>query len=312
MASVSIRIEGLEKIYRGSGRGESTVHALKPLHLEIAQGEVFGLLGPNGAGKTTLVKLLLGIVHPTSGSATILERPAGSRASKEMVGYLPENHRYPAYLTADGVLRYFGALSGLNREVIERRGAELLELLNMTRWRRTKIKKFSKGMMQRIGLVQALLNDPDVIFLDEPTDGVDPVGRKEIRDIITRLRDQGKTVFLNSHLLSEVEMICDRVAILTRGQIARIGTVRELTERASMYRIETSDEQREMFADIAAEFAPYEVSGNAVTVQADDLRILNDYLDKLRSNGILIRSVTPVRQTLEDLFIDIVGKGDAK
>lgn len=312
MTSASIRIEGLEKIYRGSGRKESSVHALKPLNLEIAPGEVFGLLGPNGAGKTTLVKLLLGIVHPTSGSATIHDRPAGSRSSKELVGYLPESHRYPAYLTGGGVLNYFGALSGLDREVIARRGADLLELVNMTRWRQTKIKKFSKGMMQRLGLAQALLNDPKVIFLDEPTDGVDPVGRKEIRDIIARLRAQGKTVFLNSHLLSEVEMICDRVAILTHGEIARIGTVRELTERASMYRIEAAEEQSEAFARIAAGFDPQELANSTAMVQVNDLQLLNSHLDTLRSNGILIRSVTPVRQTLEDLFIDIVGKGDAK
>lgn len=175
MSTPSIRIEGLEKIYRSGRRAEPDVHALKPLWLDVPPGEVFGLLGPNGAGKTTLIKLLLGIVFPSSGDGMINDRPIGTTASKEIAGYLPENHRYPAYLTGRGVLNYFGRLSGMSPSLIGQRSEALLKMVNMSEWGDTKVRKYSKGMMQRLGLAQALLNDPKVIFLDEPTDGVDPV-----------------------------------------------------------------------------------------------------------------------------------------
>ncbi|HVK37616.1 MAG TPA: ABC transporter ATP-binding protein [Candidatus Kapabacteria bacterium] len=302
----TIQIHGLEKIYRGSRR-EPSVHALKPIELEIAPGEVFGLLGPNGAGKTTLIKMLLGIVHPTSGSASILERPIGTPSSKERVGYLPENHRYPAYLSGGGVLRYFGKLSGIDNTELKQRMSSLLELVQMTRWRTTRMKKYSKGMMQRIGLAQALLNDPRVIFLDEPTDGVDPVGRKEIRDIIAHLRDEGRTVFLNSHLLSEVEMVCDRVAILNRGELVRIGTVRELTEAQSSYRIEVAEGQEDRLRALLGTLS-IETNGESL-VRPASLEELNGLVDRVRAEGLLIRAVTPARQTLEELFFDTITGG---
>ncbi|MDB5033705.1 MAG: transporter, ATP-binding protein [Chlorobi bacterium] len=309
MSSVSITIEGLEKIYRSGKRSEPEIHALKPLWLDIQPGEVFGLLGPNGAGKTTLVKLLLGIVSPSSGSAQIEGRRIGTTSSKEIVGYLPESHRYPLYLTGRGVLDYFGHLSGLDTPAIRRRGDVLLEQLNMTKWKGTKVKKYSKGMMQRLGLAQALLNDPRVIFLDEPTDGVDPVGRKEIRDLIGGLRAEGKTIFLNSHLLSEVELISDRVAILNKGELVRIGTVKELTESSNHYRVEVAEEQAPAFAAAIARFTPRDLLPNGATIMAADLRALNEVIDHLRSQGLLIVSVNPVRQTLENLFMDIVQGG---
>jgi ABC-2 type transport system ATP-binding protein len=312
MSTPSIRIEGLEKIYRSGRRAEQDVHALKPLWLDVAPGEVFGLLGPNGAGKTTLVKLLLGIVFPSSGAGMINERRIGTTASKELVGYLPENHRYPPYLTGNGVLNYFGRLSGMSPATIRQRGGALLEMVNMSKWGGTKVRKYSKGMMQRLGLAQALLNDPQVIFLDEPTDGVDPVGRKEIRDLIGRLREEGKTIFLNSHLLSEVELVSDRVAILNKGEMVRIGTVRELTEQARLYRVEVSEEGKEGFAAGIARFAPRELGETSAVIEAADPRDLNAIIDALRAGGALITSITPVRVTLEQLFIDIVQGGNAQ
>jgi ABC-2 type transport system ATP-binding protein len=305
----TIQIHGLEKIYRGSRR-EPAIHALKPIDLEIAPGEVFGLLGPNGAGKTTLIKMLLGIVHPTSGRATILDRPIGSPASKERVGYLPENHRYPSYLSGGGVLRYFGKLSGIHDSSLKQRMSSLLELVQMDRWRTTRMKKYSKGMMQRIGLAQALLNDPRVVFLDEPTDGVDPVGRKEIRDIIAHLRDEGRTVFLNSHLLSEVEMVCDRVAILNRGELVRIGTVRELTDAHSSYRIEVAEGQQERLRSILRA-SQIDTNGESL-IRPASLEQLNALLDRVRSEGLLISAITPARQTLEELFFETITGGDVK
>ena len=311
MSTPSIHIEGLEKIYRSGHRTEQDVHALKPLWLDVSPGEVFGLLGPNGAGKTTLVKLLLGIVSPSSGAGTINGRRIGTTASKEIVGYLPENHRYPSYLTGRGVLSYFGRLSGMSASLIEERTGTLLEMVNMSKWSGTKVRKYSKGMMQRLGLAQALLNDPKVIFLDEPTGGVDPVGRKEIRDLIGRLREEGKTIFLNSHLLSEVELVSDRVAILNKGEMVRIGTVRELTEQATLYRVEVSESQGERFASAIARFAPREVQESGAVIEASDPPQLNAVIDALRSDGILITSITPMRMTLEQLFIDIVQGGNA-
>ncbi len=304
----SIDVRQLEKVYASTKRGEPSVHALKPLTLRVAAGEIFGLLGPNGAGKTTMVKLLLGIVSPTSGSATIFDRRIGTVESKMIAGYLPENHRYPHYLTGEKVLRYFGHLSGIGGATLDRRIDELLELVNMSKWRQTRVKKYSKGMMQRLGLAQALINDPKVIFLDEPTDGVDPVGRKEIRGILDMLRDQGKTIFLNSHLLSEVEMVCDRVAILKGGEVIRLGTVPELTSARKLYRVEAWSEQASQFARAVAPFSPKSVEGSTATLELDDLADLNRVLDRLRSEGILLNGFGPVRQTLEDLFINIIGK----
>jgi len=177
----------------------------------------------------------------------------------------------------------------------------------MTRWRTTRMKKYSKGMMQRIGLAQALLNDPRVIFLDEPTDGVDPVGRKEIRDIIAHLRDEGRTVFLNSHLLSEVEMVCDRVAILNRGELVRIGTVRELTEAQSSYRIEVAEGQEDRLRALLGTLS-IETNGESL-VRPASLEELNGLVDRVRAEGLLIRAVTPARQTLEELFFDTITGG---
>lgn len=305
---MTIDIHGLEKIYRGGGK-EPAVHALKPIDLQVAAGEVFGLLGPNGAGKTTLVKILLGIVHPTSGRATILDRTIGTPHSKEQVGYLPESHRYPQYLSGAGVLRYFGRLSGIRDPELKQRINSLLHIVQMEKWRTTRIKKYSKGMMQRIGLAQSLINDPRVVFLDEPTDGVDPVGRKEIRDIIARLRDEGRTVFLNSHLLSEVEMVCDRVAILNHGELVRIGTVKELTEAPSSYRIEVADEQRAQLVAVLAS-AGVEMRDDQ-TIRPASIEHLNALLDHIRSAGLLIRSITPSRQTLEEMFFDTIAGGGA-
>lgn len=199
----------LTKVYRSSF-GNKSVNALSEFNIEIKKGMIFGLLGPNGAGKTTLIKLLLGITFPTSGSAKLLGEDISDYKIKNKIGYLPENHRYPAYLTGGEVLRFFGSLSGMKGQSLNERIDELLKVVKLEEWKKTKVKNYSKGMMQRLGLAQAMLNDPELIFLDEPTDGVDPIGRKEIRDLLISLKTQGKTIFLNSHLLSEVELITEQ------------------------------------------------------------------------------------------------------
>jgi ABC-2 type transport system ATP-binding protein len=239
-AAIAIRVEHLSKTFGGGLRGKNDVQALADVSLEVTQGEIFGLLGPNGAGKTTFVKILLGALHPSTGSASINGHGCGNWRARQKAGFLPENHRFPSYLTGQQFLNIYGGLAGMPRSAIRTRANELLELVEMTRWRKTKIRKYSKGMMQRLGVAQALLNDPDLVFLDEPTDGVDPVGRREIREILKKLKDQGKTIFLNSHLLAEVEAICDRVAILDKGKLIKVGPVGALIETKPYYWIETS------------------------------------------------------------------------
>ena len=310
MATEVVLTEHLSKTFRVGFFGRK-VQAVSDVSFSVHEGEVFGLLGPNGAGKTTIMKMLLGFIRPTAGRAVVAGFEAGSPEARRRFGYLPENHRYPSYLTGRGVLSYFGRLSGMSASLIEERTGTLLEMVNMSKWSGTKVRKYSKGMMQRLGLAQALLNDPKVIFLDEPTDGVDPVGRKEIRDLIGRLREEGKTIFLNSHLLSEVELVSDRVAILNKGEMVRIGTVRELTEQATLYRVEVSESQGERFASAIARFAPREVQESGAVIEASDPPQLNAVIDALRSDGILITSITPMRMTLEQLFIDIVQGGNA-
>jgi ABC-2 type transport system ATP-binding protein len=305
MNEQAIVIEGLEKLYRSTRRGEPGVHALRPLELTVNKGEVFGLLGPNGAGKTTLVKLLLGVVFPTSGKATILSEPIGTPRSKRSIGYLPENHRYPGYLTAGRALDYFGTLSGIDKPTRRRRTDELLRLVNMSEWRTTRVKKYSKGMMQRLGLAQSLINDPDVVFLDEPTDGVDPIGRKEIRDVILRLRNEGKTIFLNSHLLSEVELICDRVAIVNHGSLKRIGSVRELTESDTRFRVTVDEDSIEKLQSAVATVANAEVDHQHAILPVG-IHDLNAVIDVIRSAGGCISEIIPMRKTLEEIFIELI------
>jgi ABC-2 type transport system ATP-binding protein len=306
-----IHADRITKVFNPRGKGAVT--ALSELSLDVREGEIFGLLGPNGAGKTTFIKVLLEIVAPTSGSAQMLGEPIGSAPAKARVGYLPENHRYPDFLTGAQVLRYFGKLSGMSGAELERRIDDRLRLVGMEQWKNTKIRKYSKGMLQRIGLAQALVNDPQLVMLDEPTDGVDPLGRKEIRDMLARLRDAGKTVFLNSHLLSEVELICDRVAILNKGRLVRIGTVRELTTTENTYRVGIRGalpEQLRLQWE-ATRTGMREENGELVFFLAD-VDALNGVIDQLRAAGVTITSVAEKRQSLEDMFIDIISREEAQ
>ena len=220
----------LGKIYK-SGK----IKALDDFSLKVDSGKIFSLLGPNGAGKTTFIKLLLGIIFPTSGSAKILGEPISNYKIHQKIGYLSENHRFPEFLTAWQVLNYYGKMAGVDPSILHKKAEQLLHTVKLGDWMHTKIHKYSKGMMQRLGLAHALINDPDLIILDEPTDGIDPVGRREIRDLLVSLRDQGKTIFLNSHLLSEVERISDEVAILKDGKLLEKGRVEDFISVNQQY-----------------------------------------------------------------------------
>ncbi|MFI5263430.1 MAG: ABC transporter ATP-binding protein [Candidatus Kapaibacterium sp.] len=291
------------------GSGPTSVPALQGVSISVQRGEIYSLLGPNGAGKTTFIKCLLGIVYPTGGVGNILGFPLGSIKAKEKIGYLPENHRYPLHLTGGQVLSYFGKLSDVKPGVLKIRIDETLALVGMSEWKNMKVRKYSKGMMQRLGLAQALINDPDLIILDEPTDGVDPVGRKEIRDVLTHLKDQGKTVFLNSHLLSEVERISDRVAIMRQGQVITEGSVESLTSKKNQYEIRVETSALDSAKNILSNAYQSETEG-LIHAEFMSTEELNSAIDKLRRQGVLIESLIPKRSSLEDLFIELIGTSD--
>jgi ABC-2 type transport system ATP-binding protein len=303
----AVEVVGLNKVY-SSSFGKKKVFALTDCSLDVPLGTIFGLLGPNGAGKTTLIKLLLGITFPDSGSARILNENISNIKVKRKVGYLPENHKYPPYLTGGQTLKFFGQLSGLDGNPLEKKIDELLELMNLTRWKKSKIKTYSKGMMQRLGLAQALINDPELIFLDEPTDGVDPIGRKEIRDVLVELKNRQKTIFLNSHILSEVELITDNVGILNKGKLIKEGTVKELTEKKEEYRL--------LFDGVLNEGALSNINGlnknkdNYYNLKVLDINELNKVIDTLRNRSILIKEIIPQKNTLEEMFISLIQEAD--
>lgn len=295
-----------QELSKTFSRGKIT--ALDGVSISVEQGIIFGLLGPNGAGKTSLIKILLGILFPTSGSATLLGRQVNDSKVKEKIGYLPENHRYPDFLKGGDLLDYFARFAGVEKNRRIKNKVELLKLVNMEKWENTKLRKYSKGMLQRLGLAQAMINDPEVLFLDEPTDGVDPIGRKEIRDVLLRLKEDGKTIFLNSHLLSEVEMICDQVAILDKGKLIRIGTVEELTTATKTYQFKTSKVSDATLTKLQNHALKLEQHNGYFQATVASQKKLNAVIDLLRDNNIDIKSIIPHKQSLEDSFIEILKK----
>jgi len=305
----AIVTSSLSKTYHGGLTGRDRVTALQDFSINVESGNVFGLLGPNGAGKTTFIKILLSIVHATSGNATMMGIDLPNVNIKKVIGYLPENHRFPGYLTGDQVLRFFGQMSEVPDPVLEKRIPELLALVGMSQWSKMKVKKYSKGMMQRLGLAQSLINDPKILFLDEPTDGVDPVGRKEIRDILKNLKQQGKTIFLNSHLLSEVELVSDRVAILDKGKLLKVGTVDEITTTTPQYRIGISASPQESFRVEAAAMAmKWSEQQSVILLETPSTVELNKMIDLLRKYNVEIHSVARERSSLEESFINLIKK----
>ncbi len=299
---------GLTKVYRGK------VQALKAVDLRVPVGCAFGLLGPNGAGKTTLVKTLLSIVAPTAGAATLLGQDSALAQARRGVGYLPEGHRFPGYLTGRGVLEYFGRLGGLGGEELDEQVEELMTLVGMAEWGSTRVTKYSKGMLQRIGLAQAMLGRPELVFLDEPTDGVDPIGRHQIREIIKDLRRRGTTVFLNSHLLLEVEQICDYVAIMHHGRILQQGTTDAVRDavRADRPLLDVrfatgplDDAARVAVAALGA-VTDREDGGFSVALRGEDE--ISAVIDALRARSVRITAIEPQRANLEEAFISLIDQ----
>lgn len=283
------------------------VQALRGVNIQVGRGEVFGLLGPNGAGKSTLVKIMMTVIRPDRALGTVLGRPIGHRQKIGRMGYLPENHRYPGYLTGVQLLDFYAALARVRKAERTRLAATWLERVGMKEWGGTRIREYSKGMMQRLGIAQALMNDPDLLVLDEPTDGVDPVGRREIRNLLLELKKQGKTIFLNSHLLSELELICDRVAILKEGLVARQGPLRDLTDRILGYRVRVAGDVSAMAPKIAA--LGGRIEEGQIALASQDPRKVNEVIDLLRAGQVLIESVEPRRLSLEEVFVEVLGEG---
>jgi len=314
--SAAIEVRGLRKDYR-AGLGGREVKALAGIDLAVQPGELFGLLGPNGAGKTTAVKILLGLTHATAGSASLLGKPITDPESRRRVGYLPEGHRFPGYLTARQTLSIFGRMSGVPPRALEPRIEDLLSRLKLSDWVDVKVKKFSKGMTQRLGLAAALVHEPEVLLLDEPTDGVDPVGRREIRDLLKAEAAKGRAILLNSHLLSEIELTCDRVAVLRNGRVAAMGTIEELTKREGkkdslkVYRLVASGVDDAVLAAFRETGAGAERVNGHFQLSARDPQHLNALIDVARARGALLTELTPEKSSLEDVFVDLVRAGDA-
>lgn len=301
-----IELTELTKDYETGFLRKKRVRALDHLSLEVRRGEIFGFLGPNGAGKTTTLKLLMRLIYPTSGTARILGRGIDDVETHSRIGYLPENPYFYDYLTGRELLDYTAALFGMPRDVTARRGNELLALVGLDSQRANRqLRKYSKGMLQRIGIAQALVNDPEVVFLDEPMSGLDPIGRREVRDLLLSLREQGKTVFFSSHILSDVEALCDRAAILSRGKLHRCGTVQELTgtedSAFEVVAVGINPSVLGRFSEIAS-LQSATATPNGVHLVLSDDRGVDDALSVIRDCAGNLVSVNPRRVSLEDLF----------
>lgn len=316
-----VRVRDLRKVYKSGWFGSRKLEALRGVSLEVPRGEIFGLLGPNGAGKTTLIKTLLGVIRKSSGSATLFGQPVGLAASRNRIGYVPENLRVEKHHTARTALYLYGQLSRMPVATMRTRADELLGKVGLAGRDKESVRRFSKGMYQRLGLAQALMHDPDLLILDEPTDGLDPVGRLDIRNLLRQLREEGKTIFLNSHIMHEVEAVCDRVAIMAKGKLRGIGRIEELT---------TGREQRpfrmEVLGDAETALAglPESLRGSATTetipvdggegcrltvsCTADDQ--IDACVDGLRQAGVSIRKLQRDSQSLEDTFISLLNENE--
>ncbi len=303
----AIETAGLTKIYR-SRWTRREVRAVDGISLQVPRGTIFGLLGPNGAGKTTFVKLLLSATHPTAGSALLFGRDAHEPEARQPIGYLPENHRFPTYFTGEGMLDFYGALSGLDTAQRKKLIPELLELVGLAQWGGMRLGKYSKGMLQRVGLAQALIHSPSLLILDEPTDGVDPVGRRHIRDILTRCEEKGVTIFINSHLLVEVEMFCREVAILHQGKVALSGKVTDLIAGKG-YRLTVSQAPENLLDQLRAQATSMAARNGLVDFQFPTRELANQALDLVRAGHCEIEALTPTTSTLEDVFVRTVENG---
>jgi ABC-2 type transport system ATP-binding protein len=307
---LAIEVRDLSKTYRTPLRRKK-VEALRGVSFQVQRGHIFGFVGPNGAGKTTTIRTLMGLIRPTGGVATILGHKIPSRAARFRVGFLPESPYFYDYLTIDELLDLAGRLFGIPHDVRAKRAGELIERVGLGRAHGQRLKKFSKGMLQRAGLAQALMNDPELVVLDEPMSGLDPIGRKEVRDLILELRDKGKTVFFSSHILTDIEAIADQVAIVARGRLEAQGTPAELVKRTVL----GTDVILRVAADADAALSE---GASSVRRVGDELTLMlpadvdvDAWLERARGKGAKLVSVAPRHETLEDWFLRKIASADA-
>ena len=301
MPSAAIETEGLRKVF-----GDRA--AVKGLTLRVERGEVFGFLGPNGAGKTTSMKMLLGLVAPTSGTASLLGKPIGDLATLARIGFLPEHFRFQDWLTAREFLNLHGDLLGMESQDLRVRSEALLDRVGLSAFGNKQLRTFSKGMLQRIGLAQALLNRPALVFLDEPTSGLDPVGRRLVRDIIHELKAEDTCVFLNSHLLSEIEVTCDRVAFIRHGEVARVIELSSLDQNLSLVTIRTAGLNAEALAGLAKWGKNIQANNGQLTMTIHNESDLPEITRYLVAQNAQVYAITPNRISLEEIFIQTVGE----
>ena len=305
----AIEILSLEKTYNVGFWRKRPKLALRPLNLTVENGEIFGFLGPNGAGKTTTLKMLMGLVFPTGGTARIMGMELDDPRMKAQIGFLPEQPYFYDYLTARELLRYYGQLSGVDPKQLGGKVDAVLGRVGLKDAANLQLRKFSKGMLQRAGIAQAILHDPKVVFLDEPMSGLDPMGRREVRNLMEELKTEGKTVFFSTHILSDAEALCDRVAIIHLGELRRVGTVAELT--ASVHsKVEIVWQGTTIPAGITSLGAECHVAGDTLRIVVPE-ESQDIVLDVLRREGRRLISVTPVRVSLEDYFVDQLSDGVA-
>ena len=296
----AIETHELRKLY-------GDIVAVGGLTLQVQQGEVFGFLGPNGAGKTTSIKMLLSLIAPSTGSARLLGEPLGSRSVRSRIGFLPEHFRFHDWLTGCEFLTLHGELYGMAKERLRPRIKELLDLVGLAPFEHKLLRTYSKGMLQRIGLAQALLNDPLLVFLDEPTSGLDPNGRRLVRDIIHDLRQKGTTVFLNSHLLSEVEITCDRVAFIKQGEVVQTSQLKSLVDGETSVTIRCSEPTPDILNGLEQFGKNLRANGDTLTLTVSEEDCLPAITRYLVAQGVDVYAIIPQRLSLEDLFIQVVG-----
>lgn len=306
----------LHKSYRRGMLGRSRQMALRGVSFRVERGEIFGLLGQNGAGKTTFIKIALGIARRTAGQATLLGYPAGDRRGRKLVGYLPENMRVPRHLTAVTALEFYGGMSGLSRGEVRRRAPEVLGMVGIAERSKDSVGTYSKGMLQRLGLAQAMLHDPELYILDEPTDGLDPLARSQVRGYLAELKKRGKTIFLNSHILQEVEVICDRVAILHQGELKRIGDVQDLRREHTQLAVGLEVELELAGDELKLRGALGPLAPQLVRTARETWLLktnlasqteVDQLVDALRMAGISLMHLARRRASLEDAFVQIIS-----